>query len=148
MSQENLKIYYDKIFPAEDFCRWLAPRDEKDLLFRRELSFTLVGDIYCRYQSFADAAEFRQNLIDRVPEKMDIGAVFSGCPKHYHQYGVASSALGGPFRPVERELVFDIDMDEYDGVRRCCKGANVCQKCWTFIAAAVRCLYDSLTEDF
>ena len=142
---EDLRCYYEKLFPVETFCRWLSPG--KSDLMKRELSFTLPGDIYCRYQSFADHKEFGNALIDRIPDKIDIGAIFSGCPKHFHQFGVVASS-GGVFRPIERELVFDIDMDEYDTVRTCCKGANVCEKCWTFIAAAVRVLHEALVEDF
>lgn len=123
-----------------------------DFLFRREFSFTLPGDIYCRYLSFRTADEFKNALESSLPDKIDIGAVFSIAPKHYKEYNVIGpsgmSGGGSSFRPLERELVFDIDMDEYDDVRTCCKGAQVCQKCWTFIAAAVRCINETLREDF
>lgn len=123
-----------------------------DSLFKREFSFTLPGDIYCRYMSFRTADEFRQSLLSSMPDKIDIGAVFSMAPKHYKDYnvigGTGSAAGGMSFRPIERELVFDIDMDEYDDVRTCCKGAQVCKKCWTFIAAAVRCINETLRVDF
>ena len=123
-----------------------------NFLFRREFSFTLPGDIYCRYQSFKSIDEFKKALETSVPDKIDIGAVFSIPPKQYKDYNVIgpSGPVGGGavFRPMERELVFDIDMDEYDDVRTCCKGAQVCQKCWTFIAAAIKCINQTLREDF
>ena len=149
-----------RVFPSSDFCRWLSYGhgvvDRKvggdDFLFRREFSFTLPGDIYCRYQSFKSAEDFKKALETAVPDKIDIGAVFSMAPKHYKDYNVIgpSGTVGGGnvFRPLERELVFDIDMDEYDDVRTCCKGAQVCQKCWTFIAAAIKCINKTLREDF
>jgi len=124
-----------------------------DFLFRREFSFTLPGDIYCRYLSFKTADEFKAALESSLPDKIDIGAVFTMAPKHYKDYNVigasgTSAGGGNSFRPTERELVFDIDMDEYDDVRSCCKGAQVCQKCWTFIAAAIRCINETLRTDF
>jgi DNA primase small subunit len=132
----------------------IAPnqKSQNDFLFRREFSFTLPGDIYCRYQSFKSAEELKAALESSLPDKIDIGAVFNIAPKHYKDYNVigpaGTNSGGSSFKPMERELVFDIDMDEYDDVRTCCKGAQVCQKCWTFIAAAVRCINETLRKDF
>ena len=42
------------------------------------------------------------------------------------------------FAPQQRELVFDIDMTDYDDIRRCCKGADICPKCWILMTAAVK----------
>eukprot|EP00971_Amphidinium_carterae_P083215 1646824-Amphidinium_carterae.1 len=50
-----LRIYYDRMFPFKLMHRWLNYRHdsmnglERDYFFRREFTFVLPGDIYCRY---------------------------------------------------------------------------------------------------
>ena len=49
------------------------------------------------------------------------------------------------FMPVERELVFDIDLTDYDDVRTCGKGAHICNKCWPLMAIAIKVCYISFS---
>ena len=44
----------------------------------------------------------------------------------------------GSFHPEQRELVFDIDLTDYDDVRSCGSGGHICTACWPFMAAAVQ----------
>lgn len=52
------------------------------------------------------------------------------------------------FQPLLRELVFDIDMTDYDPIRTCCSDAAICKRCWKFIAVAVRVLDSSIRDQF
>ncbi|VDM20466.1 unnamed protein product, partial [Wuchereria bancrofti] len=52
------------------------------------------------------------------------------------------------FHPVERELIFDIDLTDYDDIRTCCSKAKVCRKCWRWISIAVGVLNYLLQRHF
>ncbi|CAL8080231.1 unnamed protein product [Calicophoron daubneyi] len=146
ISDELLRIYYKKLFPCELFSKWLT-YGSNDLV-RREFSFTLAGDVYIRYQSFETAAELRRELVKSCPHKIDIGAVYCTAPKKHR------SILPSSFKPEWKELVFDIDLTDYDEVRFCCGAQNpgsssaVCRRCWLLAQSAVMCIDRALREDF
>ena len=143
---------------------------QKNYFCNREFSFTLTGDVYIRYKSFANDAELKAELLRVNPIKIDIGAVFTtkvrerGCapvrvrhrcgprvptrgqaqcltgrPGRSVRAGVPTPGASrgrvadgvqpkdsktvkpGAFVPLEKELVFDIDMTDYDEVRTCCR---------------------------
>ncbi|OAD74432.1 hypothetical protein PHYBLDRAFT_155267 [Phycomyces blakesleeanus NRRL 1555(-)] len=148
MSQDGnsaflLRAFYNRFFPYKTYFQWLnydiAPTKN---FSHREFSFTLKSDIYVRYNSFMDVEEFRKEIERFQPVKIDIGAVYSVMPKN--KKSVAEKA----FRPVEKELVFDIDMTDYDEIRTCCSGGDICKKCWQFMTVAIKVIDTSLDEDF
>lgn len=53
----------------------------------------------------------------------------------------------GILQVEERELVFDIDMTDYDDVRFCCTAANICSKCWPLMQFAMK-IIDKVLEGF
>jgi len=112
----------------------------------REWSFTIEtesrDEIYLRYQSFRDAAGLRDAVLRRRPIKIDIGAVYSFPP------GDKKARPSGSLRPVGRELVFDIDLTDYDVVRTCCTGADICHRCWRYMAWAMDIIGAGLSIDF
>ena len=44
--------------------------------------------------------------------------------------------------------MFDVDMTDYDEVRTCCTGANICHRCWPFMTMALKVVDTSLRQDF
>ncbi|KAH7647248.1 DNA primase small subunit [Cryptosporidium bovis] len=112
----------------------------------REFSMTLKSDvsedeIYLRWQSFKGIEQLKQELINKTPHKFDIGAIYN-IPISEKEI----SPIG--FKQVQRELVFDIDMNDYDDIRTCCKDKTVCERCWLYIIVAIRLIDTSLREDF
>jgi hypothetical protein len=129
-SREHMQLYYKRLFPAERMFSWLAygndaptPGADASFVSRRELCFTLDGDVFARYQSFPTAAAFAAALVQRVPTKIDIGPVYTVDPRQRAKYA-------RDFRPLQRELVFDVDLTDYDDVRTCGSGGHICARCW------------------
>ena len=149
-SPELLRMYYARLFPFELLHSWLAydPCQQHGWIFsQREFSMTIEPtpgeEIYLRYQSFKDQQELTNAILKRRPTKIDLGAVFSHPPKDH------KTLQKGKLVPVQRELVFDIDLTDYDDIRHCgCSGAKICPKCWTFMTMAVEVLEEGLRADF
>lgn len=75
------------------------------------------------------------------PIKIDIGATYP-CPPEDR------STIGAQFQPQTKELVFDIDMTDYDKSRFCCTGAQICHRCWVLMTAAIQITDKRLKTDF
>lgn len=141
---DTLRQFYQRLFPFRPLFQWLnhAPAPQVDFQ-NREFAFVLPGGAYIRYQSFASADLFRKQCIQMTPERFEIGPQYSINPRDRKTLRKASA-----FRPVMKELVFDIDMTDYDPIRTCCSGAAICNKCWQFIVMAIKVIDTALREDF
>jgi DNA primase small subunit len=139
----TLRQFYQRLFPFRPLFQWLNHSANPQPDFQnREFAFVLPNDAYIRYQSFATADLFRKQCLQMTPVRFEIGPQYSINPRDRKTLRKASS-----FRPVMKELVFDIDMTDYDPIRTCCSGAAICHKCWQFIIMAIKVVDAALRED-
>ena len=143
-----LRLYYARLFPYDSMFKWLSygsqPDAGGDYFLRREFSFTMADDVYIRYLTFRDAEELRREVTRRQPHKIDIGPVYSLPAKNH------STVKAGAFVPVERELVFDVDLDDYKDVRVGVQEGDPLwtRHSWLYMALAIKVVDRALREDF
>lgn len=77
------------------------------------------------------------------PSRFEIGPVYSTNPRDRK-----TLRKPGAFKPIAKELVFDIDLTDYDDIRTCCSKANICLKCWTFVTMSIKVIDAALRDDF
>jgi DNA primase small subunit len=83
-----------------------------------------------------DARELHNALKSKVPTKIDLGPVYTQDPEKRAAY--KGDTTGSGFKPVERELVFDIDLTDYDDVRNSASGTSMSRKCWSLMHVAIQ----------
>ncbi|ODN78478.1 hypothetical protein L202_04112 [Cryptococcus amylolentus CBS 6039] len=138
-----MPFFYKHMFPYKPLFLWLNQDQIPSKLFtHRELALTLQNDVYLRYQSFNTSEEFKKSIRDYCPSRFEIGPQYTARPRD------RKTLAAGALQPQRRELVFDIDMTDYDEIRTCCSDKKICKKCWGFIAAAVKVLDHTLRETF
>lgn len=142
VDSETMAVYYQRLFPFKQFFQWLnhSPVPQTDFT-NREIAFTLENGAYLRYQSFKTIDAFRRDVLRLNPSRFEIGPVYSHNPREKKLHG-------RNFAPLSKELVFDIDLTDYDSVRTCCSGTQICNRCWQFITLAIKIMDTALREDF
>lgn len=149
---EDLDFFYRNLFPAEQIFAWTqhGSQDPKENA-KREYSITLSNienrdGVFVRYNACITSQRFRELLYTRKNSahvswisKLDIGPKFNGDVTRHKEKTL---------QPEEKELVFDIDMDEYNSVRTCCQDKKVCAACFVFLSAAAKILHHQLTDTF
>ncbi|KAF7562425.1 hypothetical protein G7046_g1697 [Stylonectria norvegica] len=141
---EVMRSFYQRLFPWRYLFQWLnhSPTPTKDFA-NREFAFTLQNDAYLRYQSFPTFELLRKDVLRLKPSRFEIGPVYSTNPRDRKTLRNSSA-----FKPLAKELCFDIDLTDYDDIRTCCDKANICNKCWQFMTMAIKVIDLALREDF
>ncbi|PGH19296.1 hypothetical protein AJ80_04049 [Polytolypa hystricis UAMH7299] len=144
VDEETMYAFYSRLFPFRYLFQWLnhGVKPSPDFA-NREFAFTLQNDAYLRYQAFPTSDLLRRDILRLNPSRFEIGPVYSTNPRDRKILRNASS-----FKPVAKELVFDIDLTDYDEIRTCCTKANICEKCWQFVTMAIKVIDVALRDDF
>lgn len=142
-SSADMAFFYERLLPFRYVFQWLShsPKATKDFTMR-EFAYEYSSGAYQRYNSFQSLDEFKRSVITANPTRFEVGAVYAVNPKE--RKNLPKSAM----KPLTKELVFDIDLTDYDEIRTCCSGTDICQKCWRFIQVAAEILDSSLRDDF
>ncbi|EGC38068.1 hypothetical protein DICPUDRAFT_76324 [Dictyostelium purpureum] len=163
----NLRKFYDELFPFTLLHEWLTInhttttnnqdfKEEVQKAFeRREFSVRVIGEkvFTIRNKSFTKVEHLKEFLKGRnttnqqtgatsidLPIRLDIGPVYSWEP--------SKMSTVTDYYPVSRELVFDIDIDDYNDIRACCSNTGICHKCWGFLSVAAKFLDHYLRDCF
>eukprot|EP00792_Barthelona_sp_PAP020_P010376 TRINITY_DN375_c0_g1_i1.p1 TRINITY_DN375_c0_g1~~TRINITY_DN375_c0_g1_i1.p1 ORF type:complete len:491 (-),score=137.26 TRINITY_DN375_c0_g1_i1:97-1569(-) len=148
-SKELLRRYYAKCFPYESYLDWLtyskleddeSDSVENDILKRREFDFVTSAinengeeiDIHSRKVRYNSRRAFKDAIARKQPFRIEIGPIYNE----------------NNFVMIEKELVFDLDFDDYDSVRPCsCSGATFCEHCWKLMVTALKTV-DCILKDY
>jgi len=85
----------------------------------------------------------RKDVCRLNPSRFEIGPVYTANPRDRKTLRKSTA-----FRPVSKELVFDLDLTDYDEIRTCCVKTNICHKCWAFVTMAIKVVDATLRDDF
>jgi DNA primase small subunit len=136
--------FYARLFPFRSLFHWLnaGPKPSPNFT-NREFALTLSNDAYLRYQSYPSADLLKKDILKLNPSRFEIGPVYTSNPRDRKTLRKSSA-----FKPLSKEIVFDIDLTDYDDIRTCCTKANICSKCWPFASMAIKVVDAALREDF
>ncbi|MHA2233538.1 MAG: DNA primase catalytic subunit PriS [Candidatus Hodarchaeales archaeon] len=134
----RIRDYYRSQFSTSDLRKVIGLRDFQS----REFAFQLPDTSFVRNISFENPSRFIKHLQESAPFAAYVGAVYDQPPRKDYRIQDAKWKY--------RELVFDIDLNDYDDVRTCgCKGkGQICQECWPLLQPIVLFLDETFERDF
>ncbi len=134
---QALKAYYETEFSLKEYEQVVARQPYGN----REFGFLLPNNVFIRNRSFQSKELLLEYFRINAPLSAYAGAVYD--------QPLSPSLRIQDAEWVGHELVFDLDINEYDLVRVCgCKGREYCQQCWGLIQEAAEIMDETLKEDF
>lgn len=77
-SPEVTLAFYRRLYPFKQIFNWLnQDHAPSRLITNREFALTLQGDVYLRYNSFANVEEMKKEICRYNPTRFEIGAIYS-----------------------------------------------------------------------
>jgi DNA primase small subunit len=125
----------------------LWPVISKDNFSKREFGFQRMDIGFTRNKSFEEPQHLKEYLSTFPVMNAYIGSVYKDRLLPKDRYYDAITIHNTDW--IGRDLIFDLDLDEYDPVRTCkCKGREVCEICWAFMQDAANIMDETFAVDF
>ena len=98
--------FYRRLYPFKSIFTWLNHEHAPTKLFtHREFAFTLQGDVYLRYNSFANAEELKKQVCTLNPTRFEIGPVYSARVSILSLYHPSYPVAGIPSHRLVRAML-------------------------------------------
>ncbi len=130
MSGSELKTYYELYYPFQSIHQMACGFDVVNFSKTREIAF--YWQTPSRWHApQIDEKTLKSLVSSKIPLRLEMGCVYS-VPVEERPYVGKTGMV-----PMQKELVFDLDIDEsYDRFRCCeCTDTKYCKKCWPLITA-------------
>lgn len=141
LSEAEYLHYYNKYFPFSSIREWISCKGTEPLE-NRECSFWFDDERFTRWNHIDQLTTLLSKTPPITPQRMEIGPIYS------HPIKSRFTVPAGEFRPVQRELVFDIDADDFKEIKHCCGASEICERCWLYMECALNILDVVLRENF
>ena len=133
--------YYKNVFPHKTICTLLAQEwTGASQLDKREVCIETTESSYIRWQSVSSPAELQHLLTRLNAAKFHTGAIYSNPPR-LKKKGLVMDAL-------KRELVFDIDLNDYTTLGIDPNDIDACDHAWPIVALGFRIVKQILFSHF
>lgn len=135
MEEALCRQYYTYCFPFDTIFNLFSRTPG-----HREFAFNYQGgEVYRRFKTFSSAQALKVGTTSGysgVASAINVGAVYE--------------CITDQKTIIGRELIFDIDMNDYDNIRECgCRGKkDICSSCWKIARASIITLKFILAEIF